>query len=58
MVQAVRKVDNWTSNGIHSPQHVGSKKTGECWRWIRLEKGRWVPEGSTKFTCNGVSDAT
>lgn len=58
LVQALRKVDNWTSNGLHSPQHVGSKETGDCWRWIRLEKGRWVPEGPTKYTCNGVSDAT
>lgn len=58
LVQAIRKVDNWTSNGLHSPQHVGSKETGDCWRWIRLEKNRWVPEGPTKFTCSGVSDAT
>ena len=58
LVQSVTKVDNWTSNDLHSPQHVGSKETGDCWRWIRLEKGRWVPEGPTKFSCNGVSDAT
>jgi ABC-type branched-subunit amino acid transport system substrate-binding protein len=57
LVQAVKKVDNWTSNGLHSPQHVGSKETGDCWRWIKLQKGKWVPEGPTKFTCNGVSDA-
>jgi ABC-type branched-subunit amino acid transport system substrate-binding protein len=57
LVQAVRKVDNWTSNGLHSPQHVGSKETGDCWRWIKLQKGKWVPEGPTKYTCNGVSDA-
>jgi ABC-type branched-subunit amino acid transport system substrate-binding protein len=58
LVAAVKKVDNWTSNGLHSPQHVGSKETGDCWRWIRLQGGRWVPEGPTKFTCSGVSDAT
>lgn len=58
LVQAVRKVDGWTSNGLHSPQHVGSKETGDCWRWIVLKGGKWVPEGSTKYTCNGVSDAT
>jgi ABC-type branched-subunit amino acid transport system substrate-binding protein len=57
LVQAVKKVDNWTSNGLHSPQHVGSKETGDCWRWIKLQKGKWVPEGPTKFTCSGVSDA-
>lgn len=58
LVQAVRKVDNWTSNGLHSPQHVGSKETGDCWRWIVLKGGKWVPEGPTKYTCSGVSDAT
>lgn len=57
LVDSVKRVDNWTSNGIHSPQHVGSKETGDCWRWIRLEKGRWVPEGPTKFTCSGVTKA-
>jgi ABC-type branched-subunit amino acid transport system substrate-binding protein len=57
LVQSVTKVDNWTSNGLHSPQHVGSKETGDCWRWIRLQGGRWVPEGSTKYTCNGVTSA-
>lgn len=57
LVDSVRRVDNWTSNNLHSPQHVGSKETGDCWRWIRLEKGRWVPEGSTKYTCAGVTKA-
>ncbi len=58
LVQAVTKVDNWTSNGLHSPQHVGSKSTGDCWRWIRLQGGRWVPEGSTKYVCSGVTNAS
>ena len=57
LLQSVRKVDNWTSNGLHSPQHVGSKATGDCWRWIHLQGGKWVPEGSTKYTCDGVSNA-
>jgi len=57
LVKAVTKVDNWTSNNLHSPQHVGPKETGDCWRWIRLQKGKWVPEGPTKYTCNGVSSA-
>jgi ABC-type branched-subunit amino acid transport system substrate-binding protein len=58
LVQAVRKVDNWTSNGLHSPQHVGSKQTGDCWRWIKLQNGKWVPEGPTKYTCSGVTKAS
>ena len=39
------------------PQHTGSKETGDCWRWIRLQQGRWVSEGPTKFTCSGVTKA-
>ncbi len=57
LVGSVKGVDNWTSNGIHSPQHVGSKKTGDCWRWIHLQDGKWVAEGSSKYTCNGVTSA-
>ncbi|HEX4976940.1 MAG TPA: ABC transporter substrate-binding protein [Nocardioides sp.] len=57
LVDSVKRVDNWTSNGLHSPQHVGSKETGDCWRWIRLEKGRWVPDGPTRYTCSGVTKA-
>jgi hypothetical protein len=58
LVERVRGVDNWTSNGLHSPQHTGPKQTGDCWRWIRLQGGKWVSEGSAKFTCNGVTKAS
>ena len=57
LVDRVRSVDNWTSNGLHSPQHTGSKQTGDCWRWIRLQNGRWVAEGPTQFQCRGVTKA-
>ncbi len=49
------KVDDWTANGLHSPQHVGPRHTGECWRFIQLQHGRWVPVGGTKYTCSGTS---
>jgi ABC-type branched-subunit amino acid transport system substrate-binding protein len=57
LVDSVRRVDNWTSNGLHSPQHTGSKETGDCWRWIRLQQGRWVSEGPSRYTCSGVTKA-
>lgn len=57
LVDRVRTVDNWTSNGLHSPQHTGPKQTGDCWRWITLKGGTWVPEGSTRYTCSGVTKA-
>ncbi|MBB6628600.1 ABC transporter substrate-binding protein [Nocardioides sp. KIGAM211] len=55
MVQSVSKVDDWTANGLHSPQHVGSKHTGDCWRFLQLKGGKWTPVGGTKYACNGVT---
>lgn len=55
LVADLRQVDDWTANGLHSIQHVGAKATGECWRFLRLENGRWRAVGGTKYTCNGVT---
>ena len=55
LIEDLRKVDNWTANGMHSPQHVGSRHTGDCWRFIQLQHGRWVPVGGTKYTCTGTT---
>jgi ABC-type branched-subunit amino acid transport system substrate-binding protein len=54
-VAALKKVDDWTDHGLHSPQHVGTKHVGECNRFMRLEGGHWRPIGGTKYTCHGVS---
>ena len=51
----IAKVDDWTANGMHSPQHVGPRSTGECWRFVQLKGGRWIPVGGTKYTCSGIS---
>jgi ABC-type branched-subunit amino acid transport system substrate-binding protein len=51
----LQHVDNWTANGLHSPQHVGPRHTGDCWRFIQLQHGRWVPIGGTKYQCNGTT---
>ena len=55
LVSDLGTVDNWTANGLHSPQHVGPRHTGECWRFIQLKQGRWVPVGGTRYTCSGTS---
>jgi ABC-type branched-subunit amino acid transport system substrate-binding protein len=55
LVAALRGVDNWTANGLHSPQSVGPKRTGDCWRFVRLEGGKWSPVGGTKYTCSGLT---
>ncbi|MGA8258242.1 MAG: ABC transporter substrate-binding protein [Nocardioides sp.] len=55
LVSAVRRVDGWTSQGMHAPQRVGIKRVGECNRFIELRQGRWVPVGGTKYTCTGTT---
>jgi ABC-type branched-subunit amino acid transport system substrate-binding protein len=55
LIDALEKVDNWTANGLHSPQHVGPRRTGDCWRFIQVQNGKWVPVGGTKYRCNGVT---
>ncbi|MFL6159273.1 MAG: ABC transporter substrate-binding protein [Marmoricola sp.] len=55
LIAAVKKVDNWTANGMHAPQHVGSKKIGDCWRFIQWSGSAWVPTDGTKYQCRGLS---
>ncbi|MDP3893175.1 ABC transporter substrate-binding protein [Nocardioides sp.] len=50
-----KKVNNWTANGLHSKQPVGAKTMSECWRFLRLKGGKWVPEGSRQYSCSGVT---
>ena len=38
-----------------APQHVGTKRTGDCWRFIQLSGGTWKPVGGTKYTCAGTT---
>jgi ABC-type branched-subunit amino acid transport system substrate-binding protein len=57
LVAELRKVDDWTANGMHAPQPVGSKGTGECWRFIQLSGGTWKPVGGTRFSCAGLVSA-
>ena len=56
LVDALQKTDNWTADGMTAPQHVGSKRTGDCWRFIQLAGDAWKPVGSTKYTCAGTTD--
>jgi ABC-type branched-subunit amino acid transport system substrate-binding protein len=56
LVERLRKVDNWTANGLHSKQHVGSKRIGDCWQFMQVKNGRWVraPHSNT-YMCDGVT---
>ena len=57
LLAEVKKVNDWTANGMHAPQPVGSKGTGECWRFVELSGGQWKPVGGTKYVCNGLSSS-
>lgn len=57
LVSRIRGVKAWTSNGLHAPQPVGPKQTSPCWRFVRLQHGRWVPVGGRQYLCRAVSRA-
>ncbi len=55
LINAVKSTGKWTANDLHSPQNVGTKQTGDCWRFIQLNDGKWSPVGGTKYQCAGVT---
>lgn len=55
LVADLAKVKDWTANDLHSPQQVGAKQTGECWRFVQLSGGAWTPVGGTSYQCSGVT---
>lgn len=55
LISAVRRVDNWTGKGMHAAQHVGSKKIGDCWRFIQWNGSAWVPIEGRNYQCRGLS---
>ena len=54
LIARMKGVANWTANGMHAPQDVGARNTADCWRFLQLQKGRWVPK-TNGYLCNGVS---
>ena len=55
LLASVRTVDNWTSHGGHAPQHVGSKKIADCWRFLKWTGRAWVPVDGRAYHCNGLT---
>lgn len=41
LVQSLKGVKDWTSNGLHVPQQVGSKTTYNCLSIFQLNDGNW-----------------
>ena len=54
LLAAMSKVDNWTAYGVHAAQHVGSKKTADCWRFVQWSGSAWKPVDGTKYHCTGT----
>jgi ABC-type branched-subunit amino acid transport system substrate-binding protein len=55
LVDRLRRVDDWTGNGLHAPQHVGAKRSGACWRFLRLHDTHWLPMGGDGYRCEGLT---
>ena len=57
LIEAMGKVEGWTANGLHSPQHVSSKRIGDCWRFVRWDGKTWEPLEGDKYQCRGTTSA-
>jgi ABC-type branched-subunit amino acid transport system substrate-binding protein len=51
LVDALGKVHDWTGNGLHAPQQVGSKTTANCGSVLRLDGGKWSQVSPGDFMC-------
>ncbi len=58
LVAALRKVSDWTGNGLHSPQQVGSKRSGDCVRFIQLGGGRWKQVSPGDYVCGELVEVS
>ncbi|CAI9403718.1 ABC transporter substrate-binding protein [Nocardioides sp. T2.26MG-1] len=57
LVDAMKSVKNWTGNGLHSPQQVGSKTTANCQSVLQLDGGKWRRVSSGNYMCAPLIDS-
>jgi hypothetical protein len=50
----MKKVSNWTANGLHAPQNVGTKTVADCWRFLEWTGSKWAPVDGTRYHCDGL----
>jgi len=55
LIEKLRGVNGWTDHNLHAPQYIGSKRVSDCWRFMQVKSGRWVPVGGTSYWCHGVT---
>lgn len=57
LVDALSRVEDWTGNGLHAPQQVGSKTTGDCQSILQLDDGTWRKVSPGNFMCAPLIDS-
>jgi ABC-type branched-subunit amino acid transport system substrate-binding protein len=55
LIAAMKKVSDWTAEGMHAPMPVGSKRITDCWRFIEWNGSAWKAQEGTKYQCNGTT---
>jgi len=56
LLQAMTKVENWTSNGVHVPQNVAAKTTANCASIIQLNDGKWTQVSQGDYLCGSMTN--
>ena len=51
LVDALKGVKDWTGNGLHVPQQVGTKTTANCGSVLQLNDGKWSQVSPGNFMC-------
>ena len=56
LVDAIKGVKGWTSNGIHAPMQVGAKETPGCIKMLQLDGDSWSQVSPGDFMCGPLVD--
>ncbi len=54
LVQALKGVKDWDSNGIHAPMAIGAKTTPGCVKMFQLKGGSWSQTSPGDFMCGSL----
>ena len=57
LVQALKGVKDWDSNGIHAPMAIGAKTTPGCVKMFQLKGGSWSQTSPGNFMCGSLVDS-
>ncbi len=58
LLEALTKVEGWTSNGIHVPQNIAAKTTANCARIIQYTGGAWKKISPGEYMCGSMTDVS